>query len=334
MTKLIPIPCLVALAALLSCGETQEQTIDQLTFDRPVDIAFACHGQLRITNGGAADPSLPIQVSAMPPFACETRSQAPVEIPCKPGSTEQPTPPGQETLRDANCNITSQVSPVSWYGLILQSGPGTVALAQFGTKPGATLASDADAGLSVLDADLLTPGKNSISVGEEPVAIHTDPAGCHAITANAGSCDLSVLDIGSAIDSALGQERAVRVDRLTVKNASGQPILARPAAMVGEASSALIGTSCKDKAGPEGIVYVAYPSCHLVAAVDTSTGTIVSGIQYGTNGVPAIVGGDVTCPAECGGGGTVTPGVRPVTLDVRVDPRSDTRRLAIGADNS
>jgi hypothetical protein len=344
MTKLIPIPCLFALAAVLGCGETQDLTIDQLTFDRPVDIAFACHGPLRITNGGPADPSQPIEISAMPASACETRSQPPRPIPteCQPAGVdpvqtpndprivrEQVTPPGQETLRDG-CRVVSQVSPVSWYGLILQSGPGTVAIAQFGTKPGATLGADADAGLSVLDADPLTPGKNSISVGEEPVAIHTDPAGCHAITANAGSCDLSVLDLNSALDT----PRAVQVERLAIKNAAGAPMRARPAAMAGEPSSDLVGASCP--AGPTGLVYIAYPSCHLVAAVDTATGTIVAGVQYDASGVPTIVDGNVTCPDECsgGGGGAVSPGVRPVTLDLEIDPRSTTRRLAIGADNS
>jgi hypothetical protein len=347
MTKLVPIPCLLALAAVLGCGETQEQLIDQLTFDRPVDIAFACHGNLRITNGGTANRDQPVEISAMPPSACETRSGPPVPLPqeCQPAGVdisqnpddpkalrEQPTPPGQGTLRETDCSIvagTGLVSPVSWYGLILQSGPGTVGIATFATAPGASLGSDGQSGgVTVLDADPLTPGKNGISVGEEPIAIHTDPAGCHAITANAGSCDLSVLELNSA----LSLDGAARVDRLKVKNAAGVEMHARPVAMVGEASSELIGERCP--AGPTGLVYLAYPSCHLVAAVDTRDGTIVSGIQFGPTGTPAIVDGNVTCPAECGGGGAVTPGVRPVTLDIQIDPNSFTRRLAIGADNS
>jgi hypothetical protein len=327
MTRHIQLSCLFALAAASGCGETTTTPPSQLTFDRPVDMAFACYGNLRITNGGPADLSQPIEISAMPTAACDIRSQPQIPIPCRPTSTEQPAPAGQETIRDAECNPVSQPTPVAWYGLILQSGPGTVAVAQFATKPASAFASAGD-DVVVLDADPLTPGKNSISVGEEPVAIHTDSAGCHAITANAGSCDLSVLDLNSALDV----DRAIQVERLEVKNAAGTPIRARPAAMVGEPSGQDIGNMCPAK--PRGLVYVAYPSCHLVAAVDTSTGTIVSGIQYDAAGTPTIVGGDVTCPDECGGGGAVVPGVRPVTLDLEVDLITATRRLAIGADNA
>ncbi|HSK05306.1 MAG TPA: hypothetical protein VK932_28855 [Kofleriaceae bacterium] len=355
MTRHIQLSCLLALAAASGCGETTSNPLSQLTFDRPVDIAFACYGNLRITNGGPADPSQPVVISAMPTAACDIRSQPQVPLPpvCQDRPTqeapfptpklEQPTPAGQETLRDlslidpvpdppaalSRCTELPEgkVSPVSWYGLILQSGPGTVAIAQFATKPGGAFSSAGD-DVVVLDADPLTPGKNSISVGEDPVAIHTDSAGCHAITANAGSCDLSVLDLNSALDL----DRAVQVERLEVKNASGTPIRARPAAMVGEPSGQDIGNMCPAK--PRGLAYIAYPSCHLVAAVDTATGTIVSGIQYDAAGTATIVGGDVTCPDECGGGGAVTPGVRPVTLDLEVDLITATRRLAIGADNA
>jgi hypothetical protein len=338
MTRLTQLPCLLALAAAFGCGETQNPEINQLTFDRPVDVAFACYGQMRLTGGGAAAQGQDIQPTAMPASACETRSQPPIPLPveCQPDPDpanwtlfEEPTPPGQETLREG-CRTVSETGPVNWYGLILQSGPGTVAIAEFATKP------DAGDDVKVMDAAQFVPGKNSISVGEDPVAIHVDPVGCHAITANAGSCDLSVLELNSVLDgigtNGLAADPAVQVDRLEVKNAAGAPIRSRPAAMVGQPSETLIGNACEDN--PRGLVYVAYPSCHLVAAVDTSTGTIVSGIQYDAAGTPTIVGGDVTCPDECGGGATATPGVRPATLDLEVDPRTTSRRLVIGADNS
>ncbi|MBA3539681.1 MAG: hypothetical protein H0T79_08620, partial [Deltaproteobacteria bacterium] len=179
-----------------------------------------------------------------------------------------------------------------------------------------------------LDADPLTPGKNGISVGEDPIAIATDRAGCKEITANAGSCDLSVLDIATAVDDVTG----VTVDRLQVTNASGVPITARPVAMVAEPQVSVIGNACP--ATGTGLVYVAYPSCHLVAAIDVSNGKIVAGISYDVNGVATITDGNVSCPDECGGGGAFTNGPRPVTLDLEVDPRvPDVRRLVIGSDN-
>jgi hypothetical protein len=297
--------CLSVLAAGLGCGDTTTPNATTFSFDRPVDVAFGCFGSLRLTSGGE-----PI-VSAMPTTACATRA-TPRELNNLPLNV----PGGQDGIGS---------DAVDWYALVLESGPGTVHVAQFDIQfPKASFSS------LLPDSDPLTPGQNGISVGEEPVAIVTDPAGCHAVTANAGSCDLSVLDLNSVFDGA----RGAQVDRLEVKNGANGTIHARPAAMVGEPPSSDIGNACPVR--PTGLVYVAYPSCHLVAGIDTATGTVVTGIQYGATGAPTIVGGNVTCPDECGGGGGggVSPGVRPVALDLEVDPGSSKRRLAIGADNS
>jgi hypothetical protein len=93
-----------------------------------------------------------------------------------------------------------------------------------------------------------------------------------------------------------------------------------------------------------GRVYIAYPSCHLVAGVDTETGKIVAGITFDAAGTPSILSGaaldNVSCPDECANAagvfanGPVTAGVRPVALALQRDPRVATNRLAIGADNS
>ncbi|HWU91267.1 MAG TPA: hypothetical protein VN253_28565, partial [Kofleriaceae bacterium] len=314
MTRLLSLSSLLAVAAL-GCGDTTDQIVSQQNLDRPADIAFACYGGLRITNGAAADPTQAITVSAMPTHACEVRSEP------RGSDEDQHTPPGQEKLAGAEL-----LGAVNWHGFVLQPGPGTVAVVTFPTKDIGSLGSN-DGSVTLGDLDKLTPGNNSISIGEEPVAIATDRAGCHVITANAGSCDLSVLDVSSALDT----DSAVKIDRLAVKNASGVPIRAKPAAMVAEPSLTEVGNMCP--ATPTGLVYIAYPGCHLVAGVDAATGTIVTGIRYDAAGVPSIVGGDVTCPDECGSE-LPTPGPRPVTLDLEHDPRVETRRLAIGADNS
>ena len=311
--------CLSVLTAGLGCGDTTTPPATTFSFDRPIDVAFGCFGGLRLTGGGPADPAQPIVTTAMPTVACDTRA-----TPRTLNNEPLIVPFGQEdAILVGSESVKSPITPIpQWYALVLESGPGTVHVAQFDVQfPKATFK-------SVLpDSDPLTPGQNGISVGEEPVAIVTDPAGCHAVTANAGSCDLSVLDLNSVFDG----ERGAQVDRLTVKNAAGVPLRARPVAMVGEPSSSDIGNACP--ARPTGLVYVAYPSCHLVAGIDSATGTVVTGIQYGAAGAPAIVGGDVTCPDECGGV-AASPGVRPVALDLEVDPGSGRRRLAIGADNS
>lgn len=312
---------IVLAVAAAACGDTSSNPPLQLNLDRPVDITFACYGGLRITNGAPATIGQPVEATAQPVEACNIRS-GPRET-----GAPVPLPGGQEDLTAMGGPI---VIGAAWYAFILQSAPGTVAIAAWGTKPAVGFQSgDVD----VLDADRLTPGKNSISVGEDPIAIATDRAGCKAITANAGSCDLSVLDINDALDQVTG----VDVQRLEVTNANGVRIRSRPAAMVAEPMTTTIGNSCPALDGKRvasGLVYVAYPSCNLVAGIELSTGRIVTGVQLDADGDPTIVTGAVTCPDECGAGAAALPGARPTTLDLEEDPRTGRRRLVIGAENS
>ena len=310
------------LIALLvaACGDTTSNPPLQLNLDRPVDVAFACYGGLRITGGGgneSATPEQPVVLSAQPNRACEIRS-APRDV-----GAPVPVPPGQQDLTGAGGEV---VVGAAWYGLILQQGPGTVAIAQFGTKPATAFQGGSD--VAVLDADPLTPGKNSISIGEDPIAIVTDHTGCKGVTANAGSCDLSVLDLTDAFNL----DGNVDVRRLEVTNAAGVPIRSKPAAMVTEPQGEVIGVSCPMEAA--GLAYIAYPSCHLVAGVDLATGKIVTGIQYTPTGPQILTDLNITCPDECGGGSPATAGARPVAIDLEYDARAEARRLVIGAENT
>jgi len=332
----------VALAAVtaISCGDTTSTPPSQLNLDRPVDVAFACYGGLRVTNGGPPTPTQDIITTAQPYGACDARSGPRVcvdpdgadDIPGNADDcpvTEAPVPTGQESLTAMD---GAPIPAAAWYGFILQSAPGTVAIARFPTKPSVAFTGG---DVAMLDSDPLTPGKNGISVGEDPVAIVADKVGCWQVIANAGSCDLSGLDVNSALDN----DPSVRVIRIAVQNANGQVVDARPAAMVAEPAAGVIGATCSAD-HPTGIVYVAYPSCHLVAAVDTASGTIVGGVRYDLAGVASVLTAaeipSVSCPAECDGGGAIAGGVRPIALDLEEDPSAVpvTRRLLIGADNS
>ncbi|MDB4956326.1 MAG: hypothetical protein JWO36_3895 [Myxococcales bacterium] len=300
-----------------ACGDTTSTAATQLNLDRPVDIAFACYGGLRVTGGAAATPDQEVTTTAQPLEACAIRSGAPAD-----STAPVPVPPGQEDLG----GTSTKVGGASYYGFILQSAQGTVAIAQFQTKPSTSFAPGGE--VVVLDADPLTPGKNGISVGEDPIAIGTDAVGCYEITANAGSCDMSSLEVNSAVSLT----PPAKVDRIAVTNAAGQVIRAKPMAMAMEPAGGTIGNKCP--AAPTGLAYVAYPSCHLVAAIDVSNGTIVGGITFDATGAPHILpDGNVTCPDECDGGGAIVPGIRPVTLDIEADPNLGTK-LVIGADNS
>src|SRR5262249_17220294 len=71
---------------------------------------------------------------------------------------------------------------------------------------------------------------------------------------------------------------------------------------------------------------IAYPTCHLVAAVNASTGAIDTAIAFDAAGNAAISDGNVTCRDGAG--------PRPVALDRLRDPRTGTHRLVIGATNA
>ncbi len=313
-------------ATLISCTDNTTTAPALQNLDRPTDIAFACYGGLRLTNGAAATADQPIVSTAQPLQSCDIRAQE------HPSGTPAPVPPGQQAL-----SSTSDPGSSSYYAFILQSAPGTLAVASWPAVAPSVLTSG---DVRVLDADPLTPGKNAITVGEDPVAIATDSRGCYELTVNAGTCDMSVVDINSALTyannpaAALAADRHVEVNRIDIVNSAGVPLRAKPAAMVAEPPSGTIGQACS--AQPTGLVYVAYPGCHLVAGVDAATGKIVTGVKYDAAGVASIVGGDVACPDECGGGGDNSPGPRPVALSLERDPDPllDRRVLAIGSKNS
>ncbi|HEX3757850.1 MAG TPA: hypothetical protein VHW23_04050, partial [Kofleriaceae bacterium] len=355
-----------ALAALGgACGDTTTTGVTELNLDRPVDVSFACYGRMRQTMGrpGPGTTSDPMITTAMPTAACDALSPSVgPEDPMtgKPGSLTPAA--GQELLSNSTDNPTP-----TWYAFILQSAAGTLALATWPAKPAtwetntdttAALANPAIGQIpdfNVLDADPLTPGKNAISVGEDPVALVTDTAGCFEVTANAGSCDLSELDITGTLNSVVGGSPArLGANRVSVM-LNNQPILARPSAMVVEPGTQTVGNACP--AAASGHVYIAYPSCQLVAEVrldadaNGPTATVVGGIHYDdVTGAPSVIT-DVTtlsCPTECAPppGRSFVPvptgRVRPVALDYKFDPRIDmgfkaqklavTSRLAIGAD--
>ncbi len=312
----------VLLAALplvgSGCEDPTTSALDQLNLDRPVDVAFACHGGLRLTGGAVGTPADEIITSAMPAEACAIRSRP---LPTAPDDLPN-VPVGQENLLDEGGAL---IPTVGYQAFILQSVPGTVAVAGIPAKP----AIDFQAGdVIVNDADPLLPGKNSISVGSLPIAIAIDRDGCYGVTANAGSCDLSVFDVNAA----LSPTELPIVNRVDVVNATGEAIQARPAAMIGQPSGGTIGVACPAEA--TGLVFVAYPGCHLVAAIEPASGTIVAGVQFAPDGTATITDGNVSCPAECGGAEPTTAGPRPVSMDLVVDERVGTTRMAIGSENS
>ena len=310
---------LATLLLIAACSDTTPTGTNLLNLDRPVDIAFACYGGLRITNGQLPPTTdETVTTSAQPTSACDTRS-LPHDL-----NTPTPTAPGQEQLtsQDPKAPI---VPDAEWVAFILQSEPGTVAIANWLTKP-STAFSGGD--VTVLDANPLTPGQNSISVGENPVAIATDVAGCKEVIVNAGSCDMSVLDINSRAR----QRPTAIVDRLDVTTPNGTKLRSKPIAMAMQPAGGTIGVTCP--AAATGLAYVAYPSCHAVAAIDTATGIV----QRRSRSTPAAC--RRSFPTATSRAPTSAPAPRSPPARARsrsslsLDTRVNREVLAIGADNS
>lgn len=217
---------------------------------------------------------------------------------CQAHQRKEP-PAGQEDV----------VAP-NYYGFVLQPERGTVAVVNVKA-------------LGVQDNDTLTPGLNDIPVGTLPVGLTPDASGCHVVVANAGSCDLAALNVTSALDLS----RIAEVNRLSVRTPSGEQLLTRPRSIVSGPQIEEIGLTCPVSA--QGTVYVAYPDCHLVAAVDAATGQVQSGLVFQDDGTVLLAtdADYAACPVQCGdsvmsiafGAQTETFVERPVAMKISPD---------------
>ena len=284
---------MVGLAALACSQDIQPPPVRNL--DRPSAIAFACYGDMRINDPDSSNDG-DVVVSAQPIESCAARVRGEI-------------PEGQENIEGE----PPIIAPRS-YAFVLQSAKGTVGVIETETQV-------------VIDSDPLTPGKNSIPIGTLPVGLAADESGCYMMAANAGSCDLGVLDISSALS--IGG--AARIGRIPITNASGELLRARPRTMIAAPQEQTVGLECPSPGGeirPRGSLFIAYPTCHLVAVVDARTGTVTSGIQFDEDGLATIVDGDVSCPQECGDGSIVptesaTARVLPGGVDAGPDAGAD-----------
>jgi hypothetical protein len=278
----------VGLAALACSQDVTPPPVRNL--DRPSSIAFGCYGDMRITDPESSNQG-DVVVSAQPISSCVSRLRGEV-------------PEGQENIEGE-----PPLVPPRSYAFVLQSARGTVGVIETETQV-------------VIDSDPLTPGKNSIPIGTLPVGLAADASGCYMVAANAGSCDLGVLDVTSALR--LG-ERA-RIARIPITNAAGELMRARPRAMVAGPQVETVGLECPAASAevrPRGSLFVAYPTCNLVAVVDAATGTITAGIQFDEDGVANITDGNVSCPQECGDGSIVPPEATSAPLIGGIDAGPD-----------
>jgi hypothetical protein len=176
----------------------------------------------------------------------------------------------------------------------------------------------------IVDLDRGVPGYALLPVGQLPSAITATERACRVVTANAGSCDLSVIDGRQLASYALEMQPesapSSLVSRLVPLTASGEPLGARPGDIIAApARLSLARTEMDDMLGGGGFgddelggycpdsltnsVYVTFPACQLVAEVSLTTQRILQSrrIVQNPDGSVEVVdsGGDPSCYIDC-----------------------------------
>ncbi len=173
----------------------------------------------------------------------------------------------------------------TFFGFVLQPAEGTVAVLNVAAQ-------------GIQDNDLFTPGLNEIPVGTLPVGMAQDSSGCYVMTVNSGSCDLATIDATSALDLT----SVAQVNRSAITTPGGAPLLARPRSIAAGPQIEEVGNLCPDAA--QGLLYVTYPDCNLVAAIDSSNGEVQAGLVFSETGVVSLAteADYEACPVQCGDG--------------------------------
>ncbi len=195
----------------------------------------------------------------------------------------------------------------------------------------------------LIDLDPDNFGYNFLPVGQLPEAIAASSDGCLVVSANRGSCDLTLVDparlLASTIDATPSTGTGSPFQTLVPRTRSGR-LRSAPAEVV------FLPEPTKDLEGAVGLcardgaaivasdmtitrrpwrALVTFPSCDLVALIELPSGQIVSSVRIGPNGA-SLAGDDPICPIDCGAGVTPLaerPALGPVTTDAAVDATAD-----------
>jgi hypothetical protein len=283
------------LLALANCTP-DPLVIPVRNLERPADMVFACVEKV-VPPAGEGVP----YVTARPMSVCHDPEGKAYYTDDPTSSFYAPQRKKAEYLRSRSWRDPQTYGT---FGLISNTARGEVAVVDF----------DAD---RLVDLAPATPGYNQVPVGALPEAIAISNDGCSAITANSGTCDLSVLDLSQLLAGRFGVDGTTAKTGVPVaagvriKGDSGvlraQPreiaFLPRP---VPEQCAA--GTANAIAAGE---VVVTFPSCSLIAIVRLPDGKITSSVRVLADGSVVNAGTDPVCPVECGGGTERDGGVPP-----------------------
>jgi hypothetical protein len=281
---------IVAFAAFAAgCGATPN-ILPTNDFNRPSDIAFMCFGAF--DTGDTA-----LHVSGRPMRVCH--------------------PPG-----------VLNMFPLDDYGN--PTDVGTDPTPGIGNRTFAFMPNSASGDLSLIDADKWkivdldrsSAGYGRVPIGAVPEQISASQDGCQLVTANRGSCDLTVIDPRDMIQPVLQAENATStIPAANVPlpaarapiDGNGMPLEVAPyeVAFLPQDTSQLDGANnlCQHDTAQTSTpwrVLVTYPSCDLVALIDVPSMKIVDSVKVTTtaDGVTLVGQGNApVCPiADCGEG--------------------------------
>jgi hypothetical protein len=259
--------------------------------ERPSDMAFACVERVNDENGRPIITGRPMHICNAPP-------PPPPTLPADQEKAEQ--------ARYSHPTDAQKRRVFGTFGLLTNTARGEVAIVDL----------DGD---KLADLDIETPGFNQVPVGALPEVITSSDDGCRAVTANRGTCDLSVLDVSGVVSEHFQIEAVTKgafptATQLRVKS-GGAPLFAQPRDVVYLPSSGAAPNTCRTSNAGE--VLVTFPHCALVAVVDVASGDIRSSMKLMPDGTTVDTGPDPTCPVECTG----TTGEPPVVIEPR--PNAD-----------
>lgn len=176
----------------------------------------------------------------------------------------------------------------------------------------------------LVDMNVEVPGYNFIPAGILPTDLDSSADGCKVMSANVGSCDITVLDAIELARVGLGRESNVdepselvttlipqRFDPGDGGGGSWVPLGARPAEILSVPRSLTQAPGLDPDSPLAGVcdplarasAYVSFPTCNLVAEIDLQTGHILQSRQFvgDADGNVTVVDTGVTpsCPVEC-----------------------------------
>ena len=184
----------------------------------------------------------------------------------------------------------------------------------------------------LIDLDPTNPGTNVAPLGVLPEQIAASDDGCRIVSANRGSCDLTLVDVGALVTPTLAAEASVTTlqaprttvsQDIVVQGPAGKRLYVSPQEVqfLPQDTSAVTGPQnlcerARPHADPVGWnqtpatpkqdqwkALVTYPSCDLVALVNLPSGIIVDSVKItpGADGQSVTVvntGADPDCPVH------------------------------------